>query len=89
MASYTWGRDAQRHVGMSDDDLIEECIKSLAKIHKLSYDYVKKLFMKGVVKRWDLDEFSLGAFTVFKAYQVSINGFNSEADLSNLNCNSA
>ena len=55
---------------MSDDDLIEECVKSLAKIHSLSYNHVKKILLKGVVKRWDLDENALGAFTMFHPFQV-------------------
>ena len=71
LASYTWGRDAQRHVGMTDEDLIEECIKSLAKVHNMDYDTVRNMYLKGVVKKWDLDEFTLGAFTVFEPYQVS------------------
>ena len=71
LASYTWGRDAQRHVGMTDEDLIDECIKSLAKVHNMDYDAVRNMYLKGVVKKWDLDEFTLGAFTVFEPYQVS------------------
>ena len=55
---------------MSDDDLIDECVKSLAKIHKYSYDKVNKLLLKGVVKRWDMDENALGAFTMFNPFQV-------------------
>ena len=74
LASYTWGRDAQRHTGMSDEDLIEECVRSMAKIHSMPYDQVKKLLLKGVVKRWDLDENALGAFTMFHPFQVNLIG---------------
>ena len=56
---------------MSDDDLIDECVKSLAKIHNYSYDKVNKLLLKGVVKRWDMDENALGAFTLFSPFQVN------------------
>ena len=70
LASYTWGRDAQRHNGMSDVDLIDECVKSLAKIYNYSYDKVNKLLLKGVIKRWDLDENALGAFVMFNPFQV-------------------
>ena len=70
LASYTLGRDAQRHNGMSDVDLIDECVKSLAKIYKYSYDKVNKLLLKGVVKRWDLDENALGGFVMFNHFQV-------------------
>ena len=57
---------------MSDDDLIDECVRSLAKIHNYSYDKVHKLLLKGVVKRWDMDENALGAFTLFSPFQVNI-----------------
>ena len=56
---------------MSDDDLIDECVRSLAKIHNYSYDKVHKLLLKGVVKRWDMDENALGAFTLFSPFQVN------------------
>ena len=36
----------------------------------MPYEQVKKLLMKGVVKRWDLDENALGAFTMFHPFQV-------------------
>ena len=55
---------------MTDEDLIDECIKSLAKVHNMDYDTVRNMYLKGVVKKWDLDEFTLGAFTVFEPYQV-------------------
>jgi hypothetical protein len=58
---------------MSDDDLIDECVKSLAKIHNYSFDKVNKLLLKGVVKRWDMDENALGAFTMFNPFQVNSN----------------
>ena len=56
---------------MSDVDLIDECVKSLAKIYNYSYDKVNKLLLKGVIKRWDLDENALGAFVMFNPFQVS------------------
>ena len=27
VASYTWGRDAGRYDGMSEDDIVKECLK--------------------------------------------------------------
>jgi hypothetical protein len=55
---------------MSDDDIFDECVKSLATIHNYSYDKVNNLLLKGVVKRWDMDENALGAFTSFYPFQV-------------------
>ena len=71
MASYTWGRDAQRHTGMSDNDVIEECVRSLATIHGMKYREVKRKLVRSVVKRWDLDENQLGAFVLFNPLQVN------------------
>jgi len=69
LASYTHNRDALRFTGMSDDDVVKECIRTLATIHDMPFDKVKKLFMKGVVKRWALDEYTLGAVTMFGPHQ--------------------
>ena len=69
LASYTHKQDALRFTGMSDDDVVRECLKSLATIHDMPYDKVKKLFMKAVVKRWALDEYSLGAVTMLGPHQ--------------------
>ena len=69
LASYSWGRDADRHSGMSEDDVINECLKDLAKIHNRSFNFVKKQFRSGAVKRWGVDENTLGAFAMFGPYQ--------------------
>ncbi len=70
LASYTWGRDAIRHAGMTDDDIIEECLRVIAIVHDMTYDETKKLFVEGMTKKWDLDPLSLGGFTMFNPYQV-------------------
>ncbi len=69
LASYTWGKDADRHSGMSDDDVINECLKDIAKIHQRSLKYVKRQFRSGTVKRWAIDDNTLGAFAMFGPYQ--------------------
>jgi monoamine oxidase len=50
LASYTWGRDADRHGGMSDDDVINECVKDIAKIHGRTVGYVNQQLHSGVVQ---------------------------------------
>ena len=70
LASYTWGRDASRHTGMADEDIINECLRAMAKIHNKTFEDIRNLYMKGIIKRWDLDEFALGAFTMFRPLQV-------------------
>lgn len=71
LASYTWGRDALRLTGMTDDEIVEECLEGLAKIHQRSLAFVKKEFTSAVVKRWSSDPLYLGAFLMFAPYQVS------------------
>ena len=69
LASYSFGHAADRHSGMSDDDVIAECLRDLAKIHQRALKYVKRQFRSGVVKRWGVDENSLGAVAYFGPYQ--------------------
>ena len=51
--------------------LIEECVRSLAKIHNMKYREVKRMLIRSVVKRWGLDENQLGAFVLFNPLQVT------------------
>ncbi len=69
LASYTWGKDANRHSGMSDEAVINECLRDIAKIHCRSLAYIKQQFHSGTIKRWAVDENTLGAFAMFDAYQ--------------------
>ena len=69
LASYTWGSDADRHSGMSDDDVIDECLKDIAKIHQRTMEYVKQQYHSGIVQRWGIDQSTLGAFAMFSPYQ--------------------
>lgn len=71
LASYTWGRDAIRHSGMRDEDIFDECLRVLSEVHQISYDTIRKLFMEGVVKRWDMDPLTLGGFALFRPYQFA------------------
>ena len=69
LASYTWGKDANRHSGMTDESIINECLKDIAKIHQRSFTYIKHQFHSGTIKRWAVDENTLGAFAMFDPYQ--------------------
>lgn len=70
LASYTWGTDALRFSGMTDEAVIEETLMGLAKIHNRPYSYIKQQYMNGHVKRWTLDPNTLGAFLALMPYQV-------------------
>ena len=43
----------------------------MALIHDIKYDELKKIFINGKVKKWDLDENALGAFAFLKPHQFS------------------
>lgn len=73
LASYVWGDDSLRFTGMSDEEVIKETLEGVAELHGMSFKNVSELFMRGTVKRWTLDENTLGAFLSLYPYQV-LNG---------------
>ena len=50
--------------------------KDIALIHGRDEEYVKRQFRTAVIKQWSKDEFTLGAFALFPAYQVQTINFN-------------
>ncbi|TSQ58033.1 L-amino-acid oxidase [Bagarius yarrelli] len=66
LASYTISDDAMLFQGMSDDELKLVVLYDLMKIHG---DHIQELYTGGVVKKWGLDPYSLGAFAIFTPYQ--------------------
>jgi len=69
LASYTWGADSMRLLGMPEELIFKEMMEGLAQIHNTNYSYVNNHFMEGVVKHWSLDENTLGSFAGFKNFQ--------------------
>ncbi len=55
---------------MPDDQVIEECLRHVAKIHNMSLKKIQELYHSGVVKKWSLDPFSLGAFVFSYPHHV-------------------
>ncbi|KAK3560925.1 hypothetical protein QTP86_023115, partial [Hemibagrus guttatus] len=66
LASYTISDEAALFHGMSDDDLKLVVLNDLMKIHG---EYIQDLYTGGIVKKWGLDPYSLGAFAIFTPYQ--------------------
>ncbi|KAM9469039.1 L-amino-acid oxidase-like [Clarias gariepinus] len=66
LASYTVLDDSTLFQGMSDDQLKLEVLNDLIKIHGR---HIQDLYIGGVVKKWGLDPYSLGAFALFTPYQ--------------------
>ncbi|RVE60781.1 hypothetical protein OJAV_G00184940 [Oryzias javanicus] len=67
LASYTWSDDALLFHGASDEELKDMALRDLEHIHP--HAHVRALCTGVVVKRWSLDPYSLGAFTLFAPYQ--------------------
>uniref|UniRef100_W5NKV1 Amine oxidase n=1 Tax=Lepisosteus oculatus TaxID=7918 RepID=W5NKV1_LEPOC len=67
LASYTWSDDSQFFLGMSDEACQEVALNDLAAIHG---EGIRDLYEGGVVKKWSLDEYSLGAFALFTPFQL-------------------
>ncbi|XP_030008562.1 L-amino-acid oxidase [Sphaeramia orbicularis] len=66
LASYTCSDDSTLFQGMNDDELMAVVLEDLVKIHG---EDIRLLWTGGLVKKWGLDPYSLGAFTLFTPYQ--------------------
>ncbi|XP_077398021.1 L-amino-acid oxidase [Festucalex cinctus] len=66
LASYTCSDDATLFQGVSEDQLMSLVLDDLVKIHG---EDIRSLFTGGLVKKWGLDPYSLGAFALFTPYQ--------------------
>ncbi|XP_062872585.1 L-amino-acid oxidase [Trichomycterus rosablanca] len=66
LASYTFSDEAALLQAMSDEDLIEKMLNDLVIIHG---ERIRQLCTGGVVKKWGLDPYSLGAFAFYTPYQ--------------------
>lgn len=66
LASYTWSDDSELFSGTSDEDIKELVLRDLEQIHG---QQVWALCTGVLVKKWDLDPFSLGGVAVFTPYQ--------------------
>ncbi|XP_066566502.1 L-amino-acid oxidase isoform X2 [Amia ocellicauda] len=66
LASYTFSDEAALFQGMSDEDLQAMALDDLVAIHG---EGIRSLWTGGLVKKWGIDPFSLGAFAIFTPYQ--------------------
>uniref|UniRef100_A0A3Q3AVN2 Amine oxidase n=2 Tax=Kryptolebias marmoratus TaxID=37003 RepID=A0A3Q3AVN2_KRYMA len=66
LASYTCSDDSTLFHGMSEEDLMAVALEDLVKIHG---EHIRPLCTGGLVKKWGLDPYSLGAFALFTPYQ--------------------
>lgn len=69
LASYTASDDSALFLGLSDQECMEVALEDLVKIHG---GEIRALWDgAGVVKKWSLDPYSLGAFAIFTPYQLN------------------
>lgn len=66
LASYTCSDDSTLFQGMNEDELMAVVLEDLVKIHG---EDIRPLWTGGLVKKWGLDPYSLGAFALFTPYQ--------------------
>lgn len=66
LASYTCSDDSTLFQGMAKEELMAVVLEDLVKIHG---EYIRHLWTGGLVKKWGLDPYSLGAFALFTPYQ--------------------
>lgn len=66
LASYTCSDDSALLQVLRDEELMEVVLNDLVKIHG---EGIRGLCTGGVVKKWGLDPFSLGAFAIYTPYQ--------------------
>ena len=68
IASYTGGDSSRKLLGLTDDECKNQSLNDVAEIHG---DYVRGLYIEGVVKRWIRDPYSHGAYTMYLPYQLT------------------
>ncbi len=73
LASYAKGASSAELSALSDDDLVEECLQQVARIHRLDYRHVRREFVGAAVKHWIKDPWAMGAFVLAKPYEVIFN----------------
>ncbi|XP_068441431.1 L-amino-acid oxidase [Clinocottus analis] len=66
LASYTCSDDSTLFQGMGEDELMATVLEDLVKVHG---EHIRALWTGGLVKKWGLDPYSLGAFALFTPYQ--------------------
>lgn len=66
LASYTCSDDSTLFQGVGEEELMALVLEDLVKIHG---EDIRPLCTGGLVKKWGLDPYSLGAFALYTPYQ--------------------
>ncbi|NWS47748.1 OXLA oxidase, partial [Probosciger aterrimus] len=71
LASYTWNDDADFFLPLTEEKCLDVVFQDLAAIHRVSKEYLQYTCDQHVIKKWQLDKHSLGAFAAFTPYQFT------------------
>ncbi|NWX43953.1 OXLA oxidase, partial [Steatornis caripensis] len=69
LASYTWNDDAEFFVPLTDDECQNMVFEDLSYIHNMPKERLQTACNQTVIKKWQLDKYSMGAFASFTPYQ--------------------
>ncbi|KYO19845.1 L-amino-acid oxidase isoform A [Alligator mississippiensis] len=70
LGSQTYGDDSQFFDPLSPKKAVEVVLGDLAAIHQRPVEELRRLCPHWVVKKWGLDPYSMGAFTLFHPFQL-------------------
>uniref|UniRef100_A0A8D2LBG3 Amine oxidase n=1 Tax=Varanus komodoensis TaxID=61221 RepID=A0A8D2LBG3_VARKO len=71
IGSQTYGEDSEFFAPLSPQRTVEVVLRDLAAIHQRPLEELRQLCSQWVVKKWNLDPHAMGAFTLFRPYQLS------------------
>ncbi|XP_030366638.1 L-amino-acid oxidase [Strigops habroptila] len=71
LASYTWNDDADFFLPLTEEKCLDVVFQDLAAIHRVSKEYLQYTCDQHIIKKWQLDKHSLGAFAAFTPYQFT------------------
>ena len=53
---------SQKITGTDDDEVIDSTLEGIAEVMGYDIGLVRRMFVRGVVKKWALDPYSLGGY---------------------------
>ncbi|NXO02796.1 OXLA oxidase, partial [Rhinopomastus cyanomelas] len=71
LASYTWTDDAEFFLALPDEQIWDVVLQDLAAVHQVEKEELARTCGRYVVKKWQLDGLSRGAFAAFTPYQFA------------------
>nr|XP_028569573.1 L-amino-acid oxidase-like isoform X1 [Podarcis muralis]XP_028569574.1 L-amino-acid oxidase-like isoform X1 [Podarcis muralis]XP_028569575.1 L-amino-acid oxidase-like isoform X1 [Podarcis muralis]XP_028569576.1 L-amino-acid oxidase-like isoform X1 [Podarcis muralis] len=71
LGSQTYGDDSEFFAPLSPQQAVDVVLRDLSTIHRRPLKELRRLCSRWVVKKWNLDPHAMGAFTLFRPYQLS------------------